>query len=720
MFNDAKVVPLKATTAPAPHAPLARLPVALLQVRDSAVAELKHGLQVLFDNAADTLYELADKAPNNADQAFFLQAARDVRRERQGVERGFIEHFNAAFMRIGQSDVAELATFDRLTLVANDELQRTVALDAMVAKVLARDGVALGQLTRRFNTVLGKPLDDHDNPLGPAQLCDCFLRAGRSYGVDLKIKLIILKLFETAVLNETGQLYALANQLLGNLGVLPELQALPNRRASDQTIGTPRRSANEASAKASSCQYEAGVQAVFASFQALLPPVRGGLKVGKRASLLTTRDLMRLLTHLQHCLPLSSSLQDYDLRYELERLLTRLSMRSGVGHRVGAVEDDVISLVSLLFAAIAADSNLAESPRRLIGRLQIPLLKVALLDKSIFSRGNHPARRLLNEIAGAALGLDGREAGPCDSLYLRIEHIVQRLTDEFVDDPAIFSELLADFLLFLHDERRRSELLEQRTRDAELGRANTEQALQRVEHELNRRLHARILPQRVIGFIQEAWSQVLLLAWLKQGEDSAQWQHGLSTLDDLIWSVEPHTDVESRLRLLEIMPGLLKSLREGLVSSAFDPFATGEFFSHLQALHVLAFETTSVSDSDIQQLVVVDEITLGGAAPARPSPLHEQQVGDAQARARVDALRPGVWVEVQQNGAPSLRCKLATIIDISGQYIFVNRNGFKVLEKTRGELALLFHQGQIRLLDDALLFDRALTSMVRRLRALKD
>jgi hypothetical protein len=40
---------------------------------------------------------------------------------------------------------------------------------------------------------------------------------------------------------------------------------------------------------------------------------------------------------------------------------------------------------------------------------------------------------------------------------------VQRLLTDFVDDPAIFSELLADFLAFTSDERRRSELLEQRT-----------------------------------------------------------------------------------------------------------------------------------------------------------------------------------------------------------------------------------------------------------------
>ncbi|MCB2578996.1 DUF1631 domain-containing protein, partial [Listeria monocytogenes] len=75
-----------------------------------------------------------------------------------------------------------------------------------------------------------------------------------------------------------------------------------------------------------------------------------------------------------------------------------------------------------------------------------------------------------------------------DSLYQKIEQGVMRLLNDFVDDPAIFAELLADFIAFPGDERRRSELLEQRTRDAEEGRAKAELARQDVEQVLNQRL----------------------------------------------------------------------------------------------------------------------------------------------------------------------------------------------------------------------------------------
>jgi len=183
---------------------------------------------------------------------------------------------------------------------------------------------------------------------------------------------------------------------------------------------------------------------------------------------------------------------------------------------------------------------------------------------------------------------------------------------------------------------------------------------------------------------------------------------------------------------------LLKALREGLASAAFDPFATSEFFSQLEALHVQAFQhfsrlqdpqdsadgdTPSAHDGDAPQgpvmIEVVEEIVL--IAPGEQflnepvSRLPDDDAGLAQ----VDKLRLGGWVEIQEDEEHRLRCKLAAIVEPSGRYVFVNRTGMKVLEKTRMGLAVEFRRGSIRLLDDALLFDRALESVLGNLRKLK-
>lgn len=727
MHNDGKVVPIKAITDQAHNVPLARLPVVLLQVRDKAALQLRQGLQALFDNADDTLFEMADKAANNVEQNILFEAMRDLRLKRKNIERGYLDHFYEAFVQIGQADALPALrsyAYDRLALVANDELERTVALDAMVARVLARDGIALNQLTLRFSALVGQALDDPRNPLGPAMLCDYFLRAGRSLGVGIKVKLIILKLFERYVLHDADQLYGEANQLLIATGVLPELKAVPRRRAQDRPQAEREAGASAADNEAPNDPLDANGQAVFTALQALLSPVRGRvaprLEACEQVQAISTRDLLRLLSHLQHYVPPTPETDDFDLHQQLEQLLTRVSVKSGTYRKIEVGDEDVINLIAMLFEFILADRNLPPSLRALIGRMQIPMLKVAVLDKSFFSRSSHPARRLLNEIATAAMGWGASDDCQRDSLYLRVEKIVQRLLSDFVDDPAIFSELLAEFLAFSSDERRRNELLEQRTRDAEEGRARTALARQRVQQELNRRLLGRSLPRLVVRLLEEAWSQVLLLACLKHGDTSSQWLEALETMDELIWSVQPHTEDQARLRLLDLVPGLLKALRDGLASAAFDPFATSEFFARLEALHVQMFDTPVVGgrvvDNDAcERVLVLDEIVLRAPEAGEPQAPQVRLADDDPALLQVERLRIGAWVELLDEDEVQ-RCKLIAQIDSTDRFIFVNRTGLKVREWSRMALAVALRRGHVRQLDDTLLFDRALDSVLSQLR----
>ncbi|MFV3307253.1 DUF1631 domain-containing protein [Pseudomonas sp. NY15181] len=759
---NANVVPLNkpVTAEQSPNSFAGRLPAALVSVRDKVALQLRQAMQALFDNADDTLFEMADRASNNAEQSAYFEAMRDLRLKRKNIERGFLQKVFEQFASLGQYEIGkasplESVSYDNLTLVQNDELEEAVALDAMVAKVMSRDGVALGHLTTRLNKLVSKKVEDKTNPLGPRLLCEAFLEACQGLGVEIKVKLIILKLFDKYVLAEAEHLYAEANQTLVALGVLPELKNVPLRRPPQRTAPSQGGGAAPLAGalEQTGTQYlDSESQAAFAALQDLLSQVRGSAVAPTRAVPsdavpITSSDLMRLLSHLQSHLP-AQTIDEIDVRQHLDHLLSRVSSKSGRSRVVGQVDEDVINLVSMLFEFILDDRTLPDSLKALIGRIQIPMLKVAVLDKTFFSRGSHPARRLLNEIASAALGWGEQTDGQRDYLYQKIEQVVMRLLNDFVDDPAIFSELLDEFIAFTGDERRRSELLEQRTRDAEEGRARAELARQDVEQVLNERLLGRTLPEVVVRLLQEAWSKVLLLTCLKHGTASIEWDDALATMDDLIWSVEPHEDPDSRLRLLEMVPQLLKSLREGLASAAFDPFSTGEFFSRLEGLHVQAFQRYKQAeerkaaglDDDLPLLdepldapaevasiapqsamvAVVAEIVLATPGEARAVEPDEVLADDDESLRRVDDLRVGSWVEIQEDEEHKLRCKLAAVIRPSCRYIFVNRTGMKVLEKTRMGLALEFRRNAVRLLDDALLFDRALESVIGNLRRLKN
>lgn len=750
MRTDAKVVHLKAAPEQKPTSPAGRLPVALISVRDKAAQQLRLALQTLFDNADDSLFEIADRATSNAEQNAFFEAMRELRMKRRSIERGFLQQIFESFSKLNQYEIGKPtepeASFESLALVQNDELEESVAVDTMVTKVMNRATQPLSHLTTRMNALVSRKLDDKSNPLGPQQLCEFFLEACRCLSVDIKVKLIILKLFERYVLTDLDQLYAESNQTLVAAGVLPELQSAQPRRTQTRTGHAPPSSAAPApQAGTATGHADEGYQEAFSTLHALLSELRGSAlparNVPSDAIPISSNDLMRLLSHMQARAP--QQIDDFDLQAQLEQLLHRVSAKSGKSRVVGEVDEDVINLVSMLFEFILDDRTLPDSLKALIGRLQIPVLKVAVLDKTFFSRGSHPARRLLNEIASASMGWGDQDEAQRDSLYQKIEQVVSRLLNDFVDDPSIFSELLADFLAFTGDERRRSELLEQRTRDAEEGRAKAEMARQEVEHALNQRLLGKTLPEVVVRLLQEAWSKVLLLTCLKYGTGSQQWQDALATMDDLIWSVTPHDDPASRARLLEVVPSLLKNLREGLVSAAFDPFSTSDFFTQLEALHVQTLQQFAPKPVEAlapeqsepaknEQLVeptndptpamveVVEEIVLLAPGESREEEPEVNLEANDDALSQVDNLRVGSWVEFQEDEEHKLRCKLAAIIKPTGKYIFVNRTGMKVLEKTRMGLAIEFRRGAIRLLNDALLFDRALESVIGNLRSLKN
>ncbi|MGE6687020.1 DUF1631 domain-containing protein [Stutzerimonas stutzeri] len=747
MRTDAKVVQLnKAAPEHKPSSPAGRLPVALISVRDKAAQQLRQALQSLFDNADDSLFEIADRATSNVEQNAFFEAMRDLRMKRRNIERGFLQQLFEAFAKLNQYEIGkppamDEVSFDSLSLVQNDDLEASVAVDTMVAKVMSRAAQPLGHLTTRMNALISKKLDDKSNPLGPHALCDYFIEASSSLGVEIKVKLIIFKLFEKYVLGDLDQLYAEANQTLVAAGILPELQSAAPRR--QQRPGAPAGSHTPSAPLGHAVHADEGLQeAAFSALHSLLSELRGSSALPARnipndAIPISSGDLLRLLSHMQTRAP--QTVDDFDLQQQLGSLLSRVSAKSGKSRVVGEIDDDVINLVSMLFEFILDDRTLPDSLKALIGRLQIPLLKVAVLDKTFFSRGSHPARRLLNEIASAAMGWGDQDEAHRDSLYQKIEQIVARLLNDFVDDPAIFSELLADFLAFIGDERRRSELLEQRTRDAEEGRAKAEIARQEVEYALNQRLLGKTLPEVVVRLLQEAWSKVLLLTCLKHGTQSEEWQAALDTMDDLVWSVTPHEDDESRARLLELVPSLLKALRDGLVSAAFDPFSTGSFFTQLEALHVQTLQRFQQPQNDPDEIdlngdcaaqitadtaptmvEVVDEIVLLAPGESREQEPEISLPDNDQALIQVDNLRVGSWVEFQEDEEHKLRCKLAAVIKPTGKYIFVNRTGMKVLEKTRMGLATEFQRGAIRLLNDTLLFDRALESVIGNLRKLKN
>ncbi|HCP53304.1 MAG TPA: DUF1631 domain-containing protein, partial [Pseudomonas sp.] len=236
MTSDANVVTLKKQQPePSKDAQQTRLPNALIEVREQAVLHVRQALQELFDNADDSLFAIADRASSDTEQQAFFEAMRDLRLKRKNIERALLQSMHDSFAGLNQLSPAKMpevdaVNYDSLSLVQNDELEQSVAIDVMVAKVTNRGGPALSHLTTRINAMVSKKIDNRTNPMGPYALCEGFVAASAILGVEIRVKLIILKLFERYVLADIDQLYAEANRQLIAAGVLPELKSVQPQR----------------------------------------------------------------------------------------------------------------------------------------------------------------------------------------------------------------------------------------------------------------------------------------------------------------------------------------------------------------------------------------------------------------------------------------------------------------------------------------------------------
>ncbi len=113
--------------------------------------------------------------------------------------------------------------------------------------------------------------------------------------------------------------------------------------------------------------------------------------------------------------------------------------------------------------------------------------------------------------------------------------------------------------------------------------------------------------------------------------------------------------------MLEQLPRLLKALRDGLASAAFDPFSSRDFFVRLQALHV--------RPPDGEGLLEVREPFVFSVLPPDSA---EGLADDDPDLLKVRQLRLGSWVVFQQDQADALRCKLLAIMAPAAIPIFLS------------------------------------------------
>jgi len=703
-------------------------------------------------------------------------------------------------------------------------------------------------------------LQGEGNPFSPQAICNAYKLACKHLELELKVRAVFLKLFDDHVLDDIRSIYKDLNGLLVQRSILPKIRYSVGKRNASAAGGNAGAAVLGAllSGVTGGSSVEAGGhgadtglsgdQDLFSVLQNLLtmntrggasatpgaglagpgpaqvpgfPQIFGGSVAG--ANPMQGAALLGSLTRIQHGdvsgvaagnVPLAATLVDPGTINVLRELKA-----TSLGTGLGQVDAMTLDIVAMLFDHIFDDRKIPGAMKGLIGRLQIPILKVAIVDKTFFSKKSHQARILLDTLGEFAVGLNA-DFDHTNALYQSLEKAVQKLIDGFTDSIEIFESTQTEVSRLIAHENARVEEETRRAAKRIEEKESLAVAKAIAQDEIKHRAGAQQMPQAVLKFLTAHWVKLLLVAYAKHGKDSEAWKSALETMDLLIWSVNSKQALEERRKLASLLPGLLKRLNAGMQMIGVESEIRARFFAKLMKCHTRvmsgaaiivlkpaatskaaepASEASTVRGANVSSApspavapTLTEPPTLTELAQPAPSSLPSfdsnattageealrsepntpqlaPEVDDTEVAAdapefspviiqnpfgggeieveeislsdipstpgatqdaysvaatgggdehshMASSLEEGEWVEFRDQDDNRRQAKLSYISPLKGTYLFVNRQGKTVGEFSLYQLAREFRSGNLAVMDEVPLFDRAMSSLVGALR----
>ena len=391
-------------------------------------------------------------------------------------------------------------------------------------------------------------------------------------------------------------------------------------------------------------------------------------------------------------------------------------IRAAVASQIANPTDRItMDVIALLFDYIFRDPSIPEAMRRIFGRLQVPVLKAALLDRTFFSDRLHAARRLLDHLAEAAIGAMHNPDYELD-FEQHATAVVERVCRDFEVDLTVFATADLELAAFIDAERKATEIAV---------KPDVAQALATEEREVDRaevlsltrdKLAGLDLPFEVRGFVETIWTDFLTKLHRDHGAASPELAAAVTTLDDLLWSIVAKERTGQKARLTKMIPGLVVGLRKGCTAVAAPAEKAKAFFDALYPLHVAAIKPRATPEPATQpeDVTAQETITPRGIDRGRPE-VNARTVHDF-----VTEMAVGTWLVFRHGDAPAINARLTWVSPRRTRYIFTSRSRREALMFSPEELAWELNAKRASLLLEPVpLFDRAVSSALDTLAAQK-
>lgn len=373
---------------------------------------------------------------------------------------------------------------------------------------------------------------------------------------------------------------------------------------------------------------------------------------------------------------------------------------SAASRSVNQIDGRTIDFVEMIFGAFLRDKNISIAIKTLLLKLQIPVIKTAMLDTKFFYNHKHPARNILDEIAHIGIGIDNPE----DTVLKTIDLIIDQLLNSFDKNIISFHTSLKALNRLKKIEQGKLDDNEKQTKNNIL----KEHARQSVLTALQSHIGNINIPKAVQPLILKQWSTLMFHRFIRFGKDSEQWTECTEILNKIVNSLRKIKCHEDLVYISELHTSLHKEVEALLHETKLNK-------EHIHnSVHTLRLtikknidiseknlETAGIEDSQQSDLQIIDNRDA------------ELELAKEKIARLPESVKPGTWFEVYTGEEKSIRrLKLSVIIMDTAKLVFIDRMGLKVLEKDAVQFANEIKNKKSQFIADHSIFNHALSNVI--------
>ncbi|UCH47786.1 MAG: DUF1631 family protein [Betaproteobacteria bacterium] len=624
----------------------------LEQCRDLVTERVSDALTKMLDEADEALTALGSQSRDPETSELYEVTRNKVVSQREAIVAQFRMRFHREFQersnrvkKIGDK-FAEV-DLSSLEPIAEDDPNESLKFNAMASRLRQYCDQELLALNQRVGVLLGDAdLQSEDNPFTPQAIVDAYKYTCRQIDSNVDVQMVLLKLFDDYVLDEIRGVYKAVNALLIENSILPKIRISDARgKEGAKAQSGEQKPVRQAPSKEQDLVSQLQ-QLLAGKSQAIAQP--GGDASGITGGSVPPTEV-------------SGAPVPANILQELKN--------NNLGSSMNKMDAMTLDIMAMSFDKLFGDPKIPTTVKGLIGRLQMPMLRLAIADKSFVSKTTHPARQMLDKLGELSAGLPA-DINESDPIYGKLESVLQELIDGFEGDIKIFDEMRQqlDTLIGEMNERAQEEtqpIARQVDLEEKLALAKTV-----AQEEIKVRVRASGAPQLIVKFLVQQWFKVLVVMHVKEGEESEAWKAALETVDVLLWSGETKETSEERQKLVGAVPGLLKRVAVGLSYAGIDNEIRVQFFADLRKLHAANIDRPAQASVEA---LSEESVIEGGSeeagtnvASAKPDAVQGAEANDAipdsEAAATIaepdaaetsDTAEAGTSQETQLEAAPA-------------------------------------------------------------------